>query len=204
MMNFYLNLAGGKIDPLLDKFKESLSNKLINVDLCYNYIKDDISNILEDLHNKDILYYDIDIYKFLENIPMTFKGIAIYRFLEHVALKDLLYFIYLLSTATKKGSFIDVIVPNYQLLAEQILSEDMVYTEKFKDDCPYNEKFQAHDILVTTELLNEPSCPHASIWTPKRAKYYFELEGRFIVKDIVPKYEFDGRDIYLRFTAERI
>lgn len=205
-IDMYLNVAGGKFLPLKDKFPDFSSNipkgHLINVDLSYSYFSTKVPEI--PLFIMGTSYYNEDIYKFLENIQIGFKGISIYRFMEHVALKDLLYFIYLLSTATRKGSFIDIIVPNYKILAEKIINEDTVYTKMFKDDCPYNHEFQAHDILVTTELLNEPSCPHASIWTPRRAKYYFELEGRFKVKDIIPNFEFDGRDIYLRFTAERI
>jgi hypothetical protein len=57
---------------------------------------------------------------------------------------------------------------------------------------------------LTTELLNEPSCPHASIWTEWRAHHLFTLEGRFKIKDIQKNFKFDDRDIYLRFIAERI
>jgi hypothetical protein len=42
------------------------------------------------------------------------------------------------------------------------------------------------------------------LWSPLRAKYYFELEGRFVVENIEPKFLFDGRDIYMRFKARRI
>jgi hypothetical protein len=64
--------------------------------------------------------------------------------------------------------------------------------------------FPEHNILLTTELLNEPSCPHASIWTRNRAKYFFSLEGRFEVPHTWDSVKFDGRDIYLRFKANRI
>ena len=69
---------------------------------------------------------------------------------------------------------------------------------------PAGGNFEAHNITLTTELLNEPSCPHASIWTPDRAYYFFGLEGRFEISVYHTNYEFDGRDIYLRFLARRI
>ena len=78
----------------------------------------------------------------------------------------------------------------------------LIDEEKYKENDDFN--FQAHNILLTTELLNEPSCPHASIWTPERARYFFELEGRFNVTYMVNNFLFDGRQIYMRFMAERI
>ncbi len=71
-------------------------------------------------------------------------------------------------------------------------------------DEPFISTFEADNILLTTELLNEPSCPHASIWTAKRARYFFHLEKRFQISHIDEKFEFDGRDIYLRFQAVRL
>jgi hypothetical protein len=53
-------------------------------------------------------------------------------------------------------------------------------------------------------MLNEPSCPHASIWTPQRITRFWELEGRFKTKELLPTIKFDGRDIYLRARVERI
>jgi hypothetical protein len=90
---------------------------------------------------------------------------------------------------------VDIIVPNYNTLADMILNESVSSPD-----------FEKDNILLTTELLNEPSCPHASIWTPERATYFWEFEGRFEVKPetVDPHFVFDGRNIYLRFQAERI
>ena len=136
-----------------------------------------------------------DIYEFLEKTILSFNHVCMYRFLEHVPFDRLLYFIYLISTVTRPDSYVDVIVPNYKVLGDLLIK-----------DSPYSDKnFEANNILLTTELVNEPSCPHASIWTPERAKYFFELEGRFTVdyNDVLPTYKFDGRDIYMRFLAKR-
>ena len=134
------------------------------------------------------------MYEFLERYHIPFDGIAIYRFLEHVPKVQVLYFIYLLSTSVKIGGYVDVIVPDYKKLAKRILDEDV-----------FSNNFEEEDIITTFELLNEPTCsPHASIWTFDRAYKFFELEGRFKIKIIKENYDFDGRDIYLRFIAERV
>ena len=79
----------------------------------------------------------------------------------------------------------------------------MILNENLSKDVNHAE-WERHDTLLTYELLNEPSMPHASIWTPERIKYFFGLEERFELKLIYPNYLFDGRDIYIRAILERI
>ena len=134
-----------------------------------------------------------DIYEFLEKYHLKFDGITMYRFLEHVPKVKVLYFIYLLSTAVKIGGIVDVIVPDYKALSVRILNEDV------KD-----ANFEAEDIITTFELLNEDYSPHCSIWTAARIVHFFELEGRFKISTMHENYKFDGRDIYIRFLAERV
>jgi hypothetical protein len=138
-------------------------------------------------------YCNVDAFEFMERTKLYFDQICIYRFLEHVTFTQVEYFIYLLSTVTHPGAIIDIIVPNYIQLAEMILNDN-----------PNMSDFAAKNILLTTELLNEPSCPHASIWTPKRATYFFELEKRFKIVSMDQAFKYDGRDIYMRFKAERV
>jgi hypothetical protein len=194
-----LNIAGGKIKPL-ELYKDK-SYFIVNVDTMY-YQKNDpgeVENEMIDWRGYETVerYINENAFIFMERFALNFDLICVYRFLEHVPMDKVLYFIYLLSCVTGHGAEIDVIVPNYESLAHMILNEpgNVEVCEDFD--------FEAHNILLTTELLNEPSCPHASIWTPLRAKHFFELEGRFEVKDIQPKFEFDGRDIYMRFIAVR-
>jgi len=138
-------------------------------------------------------YCKEDAFEFMERTSLIFDRLCAYRFLEHVPMDRVLYFIYLLSTVVKKGGLVDIIVPNYMTLADMILNENVNDSE-----------FEAHNIILTTELVNEPGCPHASIWTKDRAIKFFQLEGRFNVKEIDENFVFDGRDIYLRILAERI
>lgn len=200
-----LNVAAGKELPLIYYENVLKTAFLINLDTMYymasppDFIESE-SYLWEQKKDQlfETVYCNEDAFKFLERTKLNFNYIAIYRFLEHISFNQILYFIYLLSTCTYNGSTVDVIVPNYKTLSQMILDED----KYFKDN---NMKgFEAHNILTTTELLNEPSCPHASIWTSDRAKYFFELEKRFEVTEIDPSFSYDGRDIYLRFKAQRI
>jgi len=190
-----LNIAAGKLNPLdMEKQKRYF---LVNLDSMY-YSYNEIEEI-EDHYNSHRLtstiklYCNTDVYEFMERTKMIFDRVCIYRFLEHVPMDKVLYFIYLVSTITREGSEIDVIVPNYTTLAGMILEEDVG-----------SFRFEKRNVLLTTELLNEPSCPHASIWTEPRAKHFWEFEERFKVKTIWPRFSFDGRDIYIRFKAVRL
>lgn len=194
-----LNIAGGKIPPL--DLKATEPNFLVNVDQMY--YKDSSPKYVEQEYESWMklgsLEFNIreDAFTFMERTSMFFDRVTIYRFLEHVSMDRVLYFIYLLSTVTKKGSEIDVIVPNYETLGHMLISEEANITSQLIN-------FEEENILLTTELLNEPSCPHASIWTKWRAHHFFQLEKRFLVTGYDESFRFDGRDIYLRFIAERL
>lgn len=196
-----LNIAAGKMPPLEDTTLSLEGKFIVNLDLNY-YNKTKISQVEWDYQRRptrpqnDMVYYcNEDVFKFLERTVMNFDLITIYRFLEHVSFTQVLYFIYLVSTAVRVGGIVDVIVPNYHSLAEMLL-----------DDNTDSPEFEERNILLTTELLNEPSNPHASIWTPQRASYFWEYEGRFRVLEdrLDPHFVYDGRNIYLRFQAKMV
>jgi len=197
-----LNIAGGKFDPLPMSSKENLMmpKYVLSVDTSY-FTENKASVIESDIHawgrDKDRIskytHLNMDVFEFMERTSIIFDRVVIYRFLEHVTFPQVDYFTYLVSTVLRPGGQVDVIVPNYIQLAEMILNDN-----------PRMSDFPEKNILLTTELLNEPSCPHASIWTPERMKYFWELEGRFKVGLQNPAFKFDGRDIYLRSFIERI
>lgn len=201
-----LNIAAGKQKPLeipsVSSFANRVGKHIVNVDTGY-LGADFAGDIAREIREKKLRLDDVrewycchDIFDFMERTTILFDRVVMYRFLEHVSFTQVNYFIYLVSTVIKAGGIVDVIVPNYNKLADMILNDD-----------PYSDQnFEASDILLTTELLNEPSSPHASIWTPLRALYFWELEGRFEVaeENVDPNFKFDGRDIYLRFFAKRI
>jgi hypothetical protein len=200
-----LNLAAGKFHPLpMDEDNILMPRYTLNVDTSYftentpNMVEDDIISWLgdEDRLTKSVAL-NMDVFEFMERTRVKFDRVVIYRFLEHVSFTQVEYFIYLVSTVLKERGFVDVIVPNYEQLAELLLSEP-----NHHDNPVFN--FEAHNILLTTELLNEPSCPHASIWTPHRMNRFWQLEGRFRVAKQNPAFKFDDRDIYLRSIMERL
>lgn len=197
MSQTILNIAAGKIPPLDLPTKEK--SFIVNVDpmFYHNYEPAQVEKKRKEWNEKTTKVFNIrkDAFEFMERTVMWFDRVCIYRFLEHVPRDRVLYFIYLISTITRKGAIVDVIVPDYELLAARLLSEE-----------PFAQSFEEEDILLTTEILNEPSCPHASLWTRGRAMKFWELEKRFKVDDDKMKFNFafDGRDIYLRFLAERL
>ena len=197
-MESYLNLGAGKIAPIL---KEVGNHFIVNVDKGYKaFCVGTVSNIVYSyniwLEHKQFQSHNcpLDAFEFMENSPILFDNITIYRFLEHIERTRVLYFIYLLSMSVKRNGKIDCIVPNYELLAHKLLSE-----------IPGGQGWEYHDILLSTEMLNEPYDPHASIWTPRRIRYFFELERRFVVDDVVEDFPFDDRSgVYLRATVRRV
>lgn len=208
-----LNIAGGKFNhlPILESEKSPYFTSFeINVDTGHytdtipQGIESEATSWISDPdHVSKVRYLREDAFRFMERTVLKFDRVAIYRFLEHVTFTQVLYFIYLVSTVTKKGGLVDVIVPNYEILCENILAEKNVFEPSDSKVNTY-KIFENHNIQVTTELLNEPSCPHASIWTPFRAQLFWELEKRFRIDDIDAFFKFDGRDIYMRFIAERL
>jgi predicted SAM-dependent methyltransferase len=195
----FLNIAGGKILPI--NFKENYNDFLLNVDTSY-YDTNNGQAVesgfemwargIKDYH-KPVNYLNSDIFDFMERTICVFGEVSCYRFLEHVPRDKVLYFIYLVSTVLDKGGLFDIIVPDYKKLADMIL-----------DDKPGEEDFPERNILLSTELLNEPESPHCSIWTVDRLIYFLQLEERFVIRHIDKNVEFDGRNIYLRCLAERV
>jgi len=198
-MRTILNLAGGKIRPLMAEE----GDLIINVDTCY-FTEDPIEHV-EKTHrftnktgalpvgSKGEYFVNDDMFDFLSRYNVTFDVISLYRILEHIHRDQVLYFIYLLSTCVKKDGLLDIIVPDYKMLAQMLIAEDV-----------YDIEFWTDNILLTTEMLNEPDDPHKSIWTADRLKMFLAMEQRFKVMTIAEKFDFDGRDIYLNCIAQRI
>jgi predicted SAM-dependent methyltransferase len=190
-----LNIASGKFNPLgIEELKRYF---LVNLDIMYYSVStpEEVEKAFDrwSKTERTINYCNEDVFKFLERTRIQFDKICIYRFLEHVQKTDVLYFIYLMSTALKIGGTIDCIVPNYKILAKRILEED-----------PFSKDFENEDIITTFELLNDVNNPHASVWTKDRANFFFTYEKRFEITHIDENFKFDGRDLYLRFKAKRI
>lgn len=192
-----LNVAAGKFPPLFygDLLKEKINFNIVNLDrmyLTHSSMNDLVSVQGNNTYTNQNFYINHEIFDFLERYQYKFDLITMYRYLEHVRKTDILYFIYVLSTAINVDGIIDVIVPDYEKLCRGVLEEDVC-----------SKDFEKYDILHTFEILNEPEDPHASIWTEDRIRYFFELEERFSIITLEKDYYYDGRDIYIRFLAQR-
>lgn len=190
-----LNIGAGRLLYPLDLGTPSLDFKVYCLDpwyktLKHKYIPDNIVVIAEDAK------------VFLEDTNRTFDQVCMYRFLEHVPQKEIPYFIYLLSQVMKKGSFIDVIVPDFEELCKLFLLYNNQPTDNF--DLSSNDF-----ITIVTEVLNEPSLEypnssHSSIWSEKLLVKYFQEERFFISTFLQKGFKLDNRDIYIRAKFERL
>ena len=191
-----LNVAAGNQPVLeLEKIVGNKQYTVINVDKSYmsGNTPNEIERVIRNQNNiSSELFCQYDIWKFLERTLLKFDYIAVYRFLEHVSYTNVSYFIYLLYRVSNPGTIVDVVVPDYEKLAKMILEEDVGSVD-----------FERHNILLTTELLNEPFCPHASVWTKSRLKKFFTLERYFRISTI-NNFCMDRRDIYIRALFESL
>lgn len=157
------------------------------------YLQDHSLRNVKDKEWQVILRTNYDAKDFLIKYSQKFDYITMYRFLEHISKNDVLGFLYLMSTKINIGGYVDIIVPDYKVLAQRILNENV-----------NDPDFERDDAITTYELLNEPYHPHASIWTKDRLYKYLEFERRFKVMRVFENYEFDGCDVYLRCIAQRV
>ena len=187
-----LNVAGGKI--ILDTSKMyDEDNFVVHLDIRFDGVPMDViqTKFIED--EAGLYFSGENIYKFLEINNIPFDVVYCHRFLEHVPFDNVLNFIYQLSQNIVEGGQIEVIVPDYHKLAKLLITEKVG-----------SKSWEAENIILTTELVNCPSDPHASIWTVDRLKYFFELENRFSLSHCETDYEYDGRDIYIKAVFTRI
>lgn len=194
-MTSLLNIGAGKPDLGID-FSEKF---IINLDRNYftgfspEYAEEEHRRWLSGKADDCMIDVKYDIFEFLKTYKYKFNGAMIYRYYEHVQKNDILFFIYLLSTVIETGGIVDLISPDFKLLSNMIINEDV-----------NNPDFDKNDIILSTEIFNEDYDKHGSITTIDRTKYFFEYEGRFKVIDSVSPCEYDGRDIYFRSIIKRI
>ena len=114
-----LNLGSGKILPLglpEVSIKPDDAFFLVNLDSGYYPTITEAKDVQLKFEKwaqdpiQTLLYVNENAFTFMEKYPFTFDKIVIYRFLEHVPRRDILYFIYLMSTMLGKGGVMDCIV----------------------------------------------------------------------------------------------
>ncbi len=127
--------------------------------------------------------------EFATHTNRKFDIVLSYRFFEHVPFENLFYNVYLLSTLMRKDAIGYIVVPNYILLCKML--------ENMENSIMNVTEFQHHLLTITYEMLADEKFPHASIWTPKLAKFYLESEGYFKIERYDEKISFMNRDIYM-------
>lgn len=192
-MTSILNIGAGKPDLGID-FSEKF---IINLDRNYftgfspEYAEEEHRRWLSGKADDCMIDVKYDIFEFLKTYKYKFNGAMIYRYYEHIPRDQILFFIYLLSTVIETNGVIDLISPDFKLLSQMILDEDV-----------NDPEFDKNDIILSTEIFNEVYDPHQNITTPDRIKKSFEYEGRFEVLES-SQIIYDGRSIYFRSLIRR-
>ena len=117
------------------------------------------------------------------------------RVFEHFDYKDLPYLLYSIWLICRPEATLSITVPDFNLVSEEVKT---LNAEKMKAQVFNNMMIQCH-----TEVFNEPSDPHRSIWTKNLAEYYLTLEDYWSVNSI-DHMTLDGRPWYLYILATAI
>lgn len=137
-----------------------------------------------------------DIFEFLEKYSeKDICEIYAQRIFEHIPIDRIHYLLYLLYSVSKPGATLFITVPDFEKVMQKVTLMD---AEK-----QTAQQFSRDLICVTTEMFNEPSDPHRSVWTPNLAKYYIELEKYWKISQI-QYVSLDGRDWYMQIEAHKI
>lgn len=163
------------------------------VDRCYRRFPDSYK-VLEETNGRIRLIGEENIINYLENyFDDPYDEVYATRVFEHFCYKEIPYLLYCTYSVMKVGGKITIIVPDFDHVANTVMRLSR-----------YDTALQFHRVLVFahTELFNEPSDPHRSIWNRTLAKYYMELEDFW--EDInMENQKIENRSWYLRITAKK-
>lgn len=148
------------------------------------------------VNNSEDNWFDSkDIFEFLENyLNKDINLVTTARFMEHVAQDRVQYLLYLFHCVCSENAKLEIIVPDYIKVADNLKYIEAINTPK-----------EFNDLLIklSTEIFNTSDDPHQSVWTPFLAKYYIELENLWKV-DSINDVTIDGRSWYIKIEASKI
>ena len=181
--------SGRRVDYVNSR---AFNDKIIHVDRMYTNRED----------TENVQYSDLDIFEFLETYEYKdITNIYACRVFEHIPSNKIPYLLYLLSEVSEerrpypKGlSTLNIIVPDFNAVAKRLKN-----INRHLSAVVFNRDL----IDIETELFNEPSDPHRSVWTKELAHYYFELEGFWNIKKIHMNMQLDNRNWYMNILAEK-
>ena len=195
MRKAFLNLGGGNkpmvglgSDSLEVVIDQGLDDNVYN----RNYIADYLSGLIENPVKRIII--NEDIFDFMSTTSLEFDGLMCNRVLEHVGFESVGYFQFLMYRVLKPGTEATIIVPNAEKLLKMYLTLDV-------NDPDYYDK----KMLITTEICNTRDDPHLSLWRPDEVrKHFIDINDDYWeLKDLIPEYKYEGRDIYMKFDLIR-
>lgn len=189
-----------------DKLIPSLNSVDMNyhtvehVDLSFDHSCDEklkylMNNKQEKVSRLRNTFKKYDVFEFLQNYKKRdVDFISASRFFEHIKYDRIGELLYLLYGISRPSAQLSIIVPDYNKVFETLSNLDLE-----SNPIPFQEKL----IQIHTEVFNEISDPHRSIWNEQLAYYYITMEHYWDIKNIDP-ISLDGRDWYLQIDCERI
>lgn len=135
-----------------------------------------------------------DIISFLKEYSgPNFDFVFSERCLEHISYNELHYLFYLLYTKCEDDACMEIVVPNFDHISGIVLDMDSK-TDKAQE-------FQRNLIIAHTEVFNDETDPHRSIWNEPLAHYYMETEKYWQILKLEENFEIDNRNCYMSIIA---
>lgn len=211
-MKFKLDIGAGKYNTELMTPDPNDSWCVVHIDRCYEgtfgktitEVAEHVLDYLKITENPNDSYpcnekgkiYHIfckcDVFEFMDNFPIkAFDAINCNRMFEHLEYcgGEVGRMLEACNAISKYDATLEFVVPNAEILADMVLNK---------------EELTPNDIMVlNTEFCNGKFDPHASIWTPRLAKYYIDQEDTWKITSIVKRYPFAGRDIYMKVFCKK-
>jgi len=199
-----LNIGAGKVDQ--SRFSANILT--IHVDkyfdeLYSNNLAETVQGYIDSLDKNAKIGHQImcrsDIFEFVDKFPFKFDLIIAERIFEHLEYVsgEIGRLLEALNILSNRNAKLQIIVPNAVSLAKMLL------------DYETNNKSYSHiqsintKLILNTEYNNIKQDPHLSIWTPKLAEEYILSEGTWLIEQIVEKYKFANRDIYMQIICKK-
>jgi hypothetical protein len=139
------------------------------------------------------------LFDFIDQFPFKFDVVIAERIFEHMEYTtgEIGRLLEGLNVLTYNTASLEIVVPNAIHLSNMLLNYEANCKDFNKIDS-LNAK-----LIINTEFCNFRADPHVSVWTPELAKEYIESEGTWKVDNIINRFPFAGRDIYMKISCSK-
>lgn len=144
-------------------------------------------------------YNDYQIERFIDGKKVNgeFNLMLASRVFEHFNEDEIGLNLFLLHRVAAPEAKLEIIVPDFVKIVESFNLLEKALNEKSNMKAG---EFSLELLKVNTEIFNEPSDPHKSIWSKTFGQYRIEKEGYWKVEQI-QYVTLDNRDWYLKFDC---